>query len=189
MSSAYAASYKIERDVLDSLRNEAALLEFVRTKSQNFGIKPAEQRITSPFDLASTRGTGACVALARSPALLSFVEDLHGGRLRFTTCNYLLYDIGSYIGLHTDRLGCEVNALFLLAGPPTVVELRPRTPAESIRALLQLSRDGDGIVEDAERIPLNEPGDAVVFLSGAVPHQRRPSRNAMLLLSVCFGSF
>jgi hypothetical protein len=187
MTTPFHLSYSIPNEIVVQLKQEAAELDFVHVKSKNFGIRLTENRITSPFDYASTRTTGQALAIANSASLIRTCEQLVGKTIRLDACNFLLYSKGAFIGLHTDRPGCEVNALFLIAGPPTVVELRPRTEYETIRDLLRLSKAGDGIVDGTLKIGLPHPGASVIFLSGQVPHQRRHTDYTILLLSICYG--
>jgi hypothetical protein len=169
------------------LRSEAAGLKFVHHKSSNYGVKAEEARITSPFDMASTEGLGFCRELAESDLLNEAGVSLLGGQVGLSSCTYILYDSGSFIGLHTDRPGCEVNVLVLLAGGPTAAEFRPFRPDETVRDLLPLSRAGGGLVDDTMSIHLDDPGDAVIFRATELPHQRRQSPSPLLLLSICYG--
>lgn len=178
---------QLSSEAIALLRSEAESLQFVHAQSENFGIKPAEARITSPFNMATARGTNYCVELANDTLLVETAQRLLERPVVFSACNYILYDSGSFLGLHTDRPGCEINALILLAGESSVVELRPLKPEESVHDLLRLSRLGRGLVDDTDVVPLPEPGAAVVFHATEIPHQRRPPSGPLLLLSICYG--
>jgi len=181
-------THQLPPDVVQVLREEASTLEFVHLQSSNFGIKADEGRITSPYNMASTPGIGFSSELAQSSKMMSLGESFLGSNITFSSSVFILYDTGGYIGLHTDRPGCEVNALILLAGPPTVVELRPRGADESIHELLELSKRGRGLVEGGSTVPLSQPGDCVFFRSVEIPHQRRPTPEPLLLLSLCYAA-
>jgi hypothetical protein len=178
---------RLPSETTQLLRGEASTLDFVHVQSQNFGIKSAEARITSPFNMATAQGLGYCVEVAHSPALLDTTARMLGTVTSFSACNFLLYDRGAFIGIHTDKPGCEVNVLVLLAGPATVAEFRPLGQGETVADLLARSRDGDGLVGGTVTVPLTGPGDGVVFRAADIPHQRRPQTDPLLLLSICYG--
>lgn len=185
-----AAAYRVLHlpgDVTERLRAEAAALEFVHHKSDKYGVKPAEARITSSFDMATTEGNGFCRELAESDILHKASDALLGVPTVLSSCTYILYGVGSFIGIHTDRPGCEVNALILLGGGPAVAEFRPFKPGETVRDLLAVCRSNGGFVGDCITAPLAAQGDSVLFRATELPHQRRPCAEPLLLLSVCYG--
>ena len=177
----------VGRDAVSGLVAEAVGLEFGRAVNDKYAIQRTDRKLTSPFDLALADAHGPCLDLARSDDLLDAIKGFIGtkGPVR-PSCTYLAYATGSYIGLHTDRVGCDANFLLLLAGGATVAELAFDLRSRDMDELLTVSRRGKGFAEYPQRIDLEGPGSGIIFDSRRVPHQRRPSSKPLLLLSICY---
>lgn len=175
-----------EADVT-ALVDEASRLSFTHLESTRFGIRVRDRRLTSSYDFASARGGRAAMnVIASHDDFGEMARGLAGKSVEFSSATYLLYEVGSFMGTHTDRAGCEINLLFLLRGPATSLELFPEHAGTDMETLLTLARRGEGLLSNGTHVPLSAIGDGVVFQSGSIPHQRRHAAAPLLLFSACF---
>lgn len=141
----------VDEEVVNNLIHEASTLDFSRVTNDKFAIQRAQRKLTSPFDLALADASGRCLQFAQSAMALSWVHDFTGSEVGRVSCTYLAYGEGSYMGCHTDRIGCDANLLLLLAGGATVFELHPDYRATGMDELLEMSRVGRGFIPQALR--------------------------------------
>ncbi|MFA1542194.1 hypothetical protein [Actinomadura monticuli] len=171
---------------MERLLDEAAGCPFTRTAGSAFGAKVRPRRVTSPFDMASASGSEVAVTLGESDTAFSVLRTFTPVPLRLSATTYVLYSKGSFIGVHTDRAGCELNLLVVLSGAPTEFEYAPALAREPAPTIFELARQGGGFIAETERVALARRGDAVAFVGSVLPHQRRPVTEPLLMLSLCY---
>lgn len=174
------------RERLDALLPEVTGTRFVATSGSGYACREADNRITSPYAFCSARGGPQARRASASAEVIAATSGLAGGPVTCHTATYLLYDEGQYVGCHTDRAGCDVNLLVLLAGGPCSVALSTSEVHRPVAEVLRMAQRGEGFLVGTEDVPLEAPGDAVAFRATIVPHQRRPVASPLLLLSLCF---
>jgi hypothetical protein len=180
-------AWSIDDDIVQRLIEEAAGSKFIRTVGTKFGARLSPCRITSPFDMASTPGSSVAREVATSPGALEALRGLTSSEVVLSAATYILYNEGSFIGVHNDRDKCELNLLMLLVGEPTVFEFLPSLVDAPAEVLFDKAKAGNGFIDGGETVPLLTRGSAVAFVGSLLPHQRRPvSAGSVLNLSLCY---
>lgn len=178
--------WHIDPAVVESLIDEAAGIEFTRIVGTKFGAKISPRRITSPFDLASAPGGEVAGQVAASDEAATALRQLTTDELALTATTYVLYDTASFIGLHTDRSGCDLNLLIALVGAPTTFEFFPALVDEPAPAVFDMAKEGSGFITGGNTIELPIAGASVAFVGSVLPHQRRHTSEPVLMLSLCY---
>jgi hypothetical protein len=178
--------WQIDQALIEPLINEAAMSDFTRIVGTKFGAKVSPRRITSPFDLASADAAESATQPSTSATAKEALSRLSSRDLALTATTYVLYDRGSFIGLHTDRSGCDLNLLTVLVGAPTTFEYFPELVHEPAPAIYEMAKSHAGLIDGGETIELSVPGASVAFIGSVLPHQRRHAAEPVLMLSLCY---
>lgn len=161
----------------------AALPEvaFHRSSSEFRAETPVLER---PFSRAVARAPRAVVDSLESLQDTFVNKDLWGSvTLDADSVAFVLYEPEDYTGLHTDKQSCSLTLVALLSGQSHTVEFAGRAWSLMDRSWAK----SPTFLEAARRETLSAPGEAVVFGGTAIPHQRRPSALATVILTACFG--
>jgi hypothetical protein len=178
--------WQIDEALVESLIDEAAQSNFTRIVGTKFGAKVSPRRITSPLDLASAEAGEAAAHLSSSAEARAALSMLSSEELALTATTYVLYDRGSFIGLHTDRSGCDLTLLTALVGAPTTFEYFPTLVDEPAPTVYEVAKGYAGLIDGGETIELSVPGASVAFIGSVLPHQRRHAAEPVLMVSLCY---
>lgn len=149
------------------------------------GVRKTDGRVTSPYQFSVAPGGAVLGAFQRS--IKRSIEEYRGVSLDLSSCTYVHYYPGDFVGAHTDRSGCEITCLVPLTGGLEGLEISPSPVGECDldSCFSELSSSG-GFLAAASPVPRVDAGRALVFDAGSFLHQRRPAEREVLLASSCF---
>jgi hypothetical protein len=165
----------IPAETVVRLRAEALDLKATagRVETDAYELHADGQDFRSPVQFGVSSPGEELRQLHESDELRALADELAGVEMTPSKVNYLYYETGDRIGLHTDLPACELVLLaaFDPVAPPLVVhpELRGLSPEE----LAELAEAAEGAPAGGLSIPLDESALVGLF-GGGLPHQTRP---------------
>lgn len=179
---------KLGHAVSTDLAACAAVSKFSLRRGDSYAVRRDENILTTPYRMATSTATGEAVRHVADIACKEICRTIPDRKFTLDSSSFILYRKDDFIGLHTDRAGCEKNALILLAGPSTYFELFPEISIHNLPRdfLNNLSKTNGIYTNHAVRLPLEQPGDCAIFPGRQIAHQRQPCSEPLLFLSLCF---
>jgi hypothetical protein len=111
--------------------------------------------------------------LHESREFRNFARELAGTPMEPTYSAYLYYDVGDFIGLHTDLPACKLTLLVAVAGPCPPLVAHHELRDLSAQQLKELAEASDGAPDGGTNVPVVQ-GSVVALFGGGLPHQTRP---------------
>jgi hypothetical protein len=171
-----------DAETFSLLRTEAQVQrQFAeRDEWDDYGIEGAWLRSPRRYHYAACGPRLA--ALHQLPDLCDMLSSVAGAALCPTRSSYLFYSPGDFVGLHTDRYGCDITTLIRLDGGDEPLLFVDEAPTMN---LLNLARAADGAPppSGAWTVPSNR---ALAIAGRLVPHYRPPTACAVTIATLCF---